>query len=75
MVEPGAKLVRHRLVWIVDEVSRTPDFSLRARVFGEQTGPWRALLRREDNTLPYRKWVEVDSLAAKGFRTHTEARR
>lgn len=70
-VELGDRLVRRRLVWVVDEVERKPDFSLRAKTPGERTGPLRALLRREDRPLATRLWIEVDKLEAQGFRTHT----
>lgn len=64
----GRRFTRRRVVWVVDEHSRKPDFSLNAKVCGEETGPWRVLLRREDRPLDTRLWIEVDTLESRGFR-------
>lgn len=63
----GDRFVRRKIVWVVDEIARKPDFSLNAKVCGEQTGPWRVLLRREDRPLDTRQWIEVDTLESRGF--------
>lgn len=68
MTAPGDELTRRGRRWVVDEVERQPDFSLRATVPGERTGPLRALLRKTWDDRAPREWVPVAELEARGWR-------